>query len=169
MTGEKAGGCCTDLTTDTTEVKEQLVRTATRAHVIEVALVAVAAVAVIIAVATAVWVGLGNREYQRRIRDCTDPQGRCYQQNQRNTAAAVQTILDYIQNVMDPHRLRSEAETLCNVVADVEVTLNIQGDTTVDVDKVLDHYRHCVLENSGLTPAPPAPENPLSTTTTTTR
>ena len=133
---------------------------------LEVVLVALAGLAVTIAAGSAAYLSSVNRDYQRRIRDCTEPQGVCYQQNQKATAEAVGSIFKYIDDTMRPHRLRNEAENLCNVVALVEVTLTIQGRLPVDVNVVLDHYRHCVTENSGNTPPPPLPENPLATTTT---
>ncbi|MCA1842348.1 MAG: hypothetical protein LC792_04005 [Actinobacteria bacterium] len=147
--------------------KKELLHTAEQAARLQIALVALAGLAVVLSSFSAVAVSLGNRRAADRARDCTDPQGTCYQQTRRATAEAIQVILDNQSNLMRPHRLRNEAENLCTVVALVEVTLAVQGHLPVDINGTLDHYRGCVTEQSGGTEPPPLPQNPLNTTTTT--
>jgi hypothetical protein len=127
-----------------------------------VAIVAMAAFITIFSSSTTLLVGLGNRHLQERIRDCSEPQGQCYQQNQKATAKAVQAILDYIDDVMTPHRLRNEAENKC------QVELFARQPTVLNsgAQAALEEYDACVRGRSGGTEPPPIPANPLTTTTT---
>jgi len=144
-------------------IRDRLWKSAKRAQALQVILVIFAAAAVLVSSTTAVFVGVGNRSYQKRIRDCTEPEGKCYQANQAATAKAVQAILDYIDDTMGPHRLRNEAENRC------QVELFARKPTVLDKgsETALKEYDHCVKERSGGTEPPPLPENPLTTTTTT--
>lgn len=142
--------------------RERIVRTTRQAAAYQVALVGLACLAVVISSASAVLVGLSNRRLNERAKDCSEPQGQCYQQTQRTTAAAVQSVLDYIDDSMRPHRLRNEAENLCQV----ELFAGDSPYSRKGVSAAIDFYRACVLRRSGNTEAPPIPPNPLTTTTT---
>jgi hypothetical protein len=144
------------------EAKAELERITRRANTLEIALVGLVGVAVIVASFTAVVLVLGNRKQNQRIEDCTRPEGRCYQQTKRDTGAAVQTVLDYIDATMNPHRLRNEAENKC------QVELFARRPTILDsgAEAALAEYDDCVHRRSGGTDPPPVPQNPLSTTTT---
>lgn len=131
------------------EAKEELIRTAQRAHRLEIALVALAGLAVVVASATAVVVGLGNRSRQA--------------QTQKATASAVQVILDYVDDTMGPHRLRNEAENRCGVEVIYQM---LAGPLVQAADHYTGLYDACVLRRSGITAPPPVPPNPLTTTTT---
>lgn len=144
--------------------REKVVEATRKAEAYRVALVALAALAVVVSTSTAVVVGLANRRLNERTQDCTEPQGKCYQQTQKTTAAAVQSILDYIDESFAPHRLRNEAENKCQV----ETFAGLPAFAQKGVQPALDFYDQCVLRRSGNTAPPPLPENPLTTTTTTT-
>lgn len=143
--------------------REQVVRSTKRANALQVSLVALAAAAVVLSSVSAAVVTLGNRREAERIKDCTQPDGVCYQQTQAATAAAVQAILDYIDDTMGPHRLRNEAENEC------QVELFARHPTILDKgsEPALGEYEDCVHRRSGGTEPPPVPPNPLTTTTTT--
>lgn len=122
------------------EVRHQLIKTTRRVGTLQVLLIALAALAVVISSATAVGVGIGNR---RRA-----------DQTQKATAGAIQIILDYVDATMAPHRLRNEAENLCQVEL-------IAGDPPLirkGLEPSLAFYRECVTRRAGGTPAPPVPE-----------
>lgn len=142
--------------------RQQVVRTTQRAAALQVALVALAALAVVLATSTTVWVGLGNRDYQKRIKDCTDPRGGCYQQQQKATAAAIETILRYIDGSFGPHRLRNEAENSCQV----QLFAGSPPYAAKGVSAALKFYNDCVLMESGNTAPPPIPSIPITTSTT---
>lgn len=78
------------------KAREQVVRTTQRAAALQIALVALAGLAVVLSSVTAAVVAISNRAANQRIKDCSEPTGRCYQETQRTTAAAIQTILDHI-------------------------------------------------------------------------
>lgn len=143
--------------------REQVVRTTQRAAALQVALIALAALAVILSSVSTVIIGLGNRALNERVKDCSEPQGECYQKNQASTAAAVQAILDHIDGLMGPHRLRNEAENTCQT----ELFAGNPAYASKGVQPALDFYNACVLRRSGNTSPPPLPPNPLTTTTTT--
>lgn len=144
------------------ELRHQLASTTQRAVSLQLALVALAAVAVVISSVSGVLFTLGNRANQARIKDCTEPAGRCYRQNQATTAAAIETILRYIDDSLAPHRLRNEAENTCQV----ELFAGSPALAEKGVNPSLDFYDECVLRRSGNTAPPPLPPNPLTTTTT---
>lgn len=140
--------------------RQEVVRVTKRAEALQVALVALAGLAVVVASSTAVVVGLGNRNRAtQNLRDTAARQAR----TEKDTAAAVQVILDYIDDVMAPHRLRNEAENRCQV----ELFAGSPAYATKGVSAALTFYDECVLRRSGLTAPPPVPPNPLTTTTTT--
>ena len=145
------------------EAKEEVVRTSQAYGRRSVTIVALAAVITVASSTSALTVALANRHLQQRIKDCSEPDGKCYQQNQKTTAKAVQTILDYIDAVMLPHRLRNEAENRC------QVELFARRPTVLDrgAPAALEEYDACVRARSGGTEPPPIPQNPLNTTTTT--
>lgn len=134
-----------------------------RTRTFEILLVALAALAVITSSVSTVIIGLGNRSLNERTKDCTEPTGRCYQQTQKTTAAAIQVILDYIDDSIDPHRLRNEAENTCQV----ELFAGTPSFAAKGVAPAVDFYTKCVLARSGNTQPPPVPPNPLTSTTTT--
>lgn len=142
--------------------REQIVRTTQRAAALQVALVVLIGLAVVLSSVTAAVVALGNRAQNERIRDCSEPPGRCYQETQRATAMAIQTILDYIDHSMAPHRLRNEAENKCQT----ELFAGDPSYAAKGVSAALAFYDECVLRRSGNTAPPPVPPNPLTTTTT---
>lgn len=133
-----------------------------RTRVFEILLVGLAATAVVMSSVSAVIIGLGNRALNERVKDCSEPTGRCYQQTQKTTAAAIQVILDYIDDAMGPHRLRNEAENTCQV----ELFAGSPAYAAKGVSASLDFYTKCVLTRSGNTAPPPVPPNPLTSTTT---
>lgn len=144
------------------EARHQIVRTTRRAASLQVALLTLVGLAVVMSSVTAAVVALGNRQANQRIRDCSEPEGRCYQQTQKVTAAAVQSILDYVDAAMKPHRLRNEAENECQV----ELFAGDPSYAAKGVSAALDFYTKCVLQRSGNTAPPPPPPNPLTSTTT---
>lgn len=133
-----------------------------RTRLFEFLLVALAVIAVVLSSVSTVIIGLGNRALNQRVKDCSEPQGKCYQANQKTTAAAIQVILDYIDDSLAPHRLRNEAENLCQV----ELFAGDPAYAAKGVNPALDFYNECVLRRSGNTVPPPLPPNPLTTTTT---
>lgn len=126
-------------------------------------LVATAVAVVIIAMFVGIGVSHSNRQIIHQIQDCSTKEGRCYQENQRTAGAAVQAVLDGMKAQMDPHRLRNEAENLCQV----EVFAIPPSEHGITLEKAVDLYNGCVLRRSGGTEPPPLPKNPYSTTTTT--
>lgn len=145
------------------EAKEQLLRTGQHYGRLSVTVVALAGLAVVASSSITIMVGLGNRRLQERTKDCTEPSGKCYQQTQAATAAAVQSVLDYIDDSMGPHRLRNEAENSCQV----ELFAGDPSFAAKGVQPALDFYNACVLRRSGNTAPPAVPPNPLTSTTTT--
>lgn len=98
-----------------------------------------------------------------RIEDCSSREGKCYKENQKATGEAIQAILEGLQGQVTPHRLRNEAENLCQV--------ELFGGTpplatSVPVEQAVATYIDCVLRRSGGTEPPPLPTNPFTTTTT---
>lgn len=148
------------LAEETRDIRDQLWKSTKRAQAFQVALVALAGMAVIFASTSAVWVGLGNRNYQQRIKDCTEPTGHCFQQTQKATGEAVQVILDYVEDSVAPLRLRLEADHHCLVELFDE-----ENSSTVPL---VEQYDACVTTRSPGSVPPPAPPNPLTSTTTTT-
>lgn len=134
-----------------------------RTRLFEILLVALAVIAVVLSSVSTVIIGLGNRALNQRVKDCSEPQGECYQANQAATAKAVQAILDHIDGTIAPHRLRNEAENLCQI----EVFAGDPPYAAKGVNQALDFYNECVLRRSGNTAPPALPPNPLTTTTTT--
>lgn len=147
---------------ETDKVRNKLERAAQRARHLEVAIVILAGVAVMIASVFTAAIGTGNRQIVERIKDCSEPTGKCYRANQQATAKAVQAILDYIDGSLAPHRLRNEAENMCQV----ELFAGLPAFAQKGVQPALTFYDECVLRRSGNTTAPPLPKNPLTTTTT---
>lgn len=133
-----------------------------RTRLFEVLLVALAVVAVVLSSVSTVIIGLGNRALNERVKDCSEPQGECYQANQAATAAAVQAILDHIDGSIGPHRLRNEAENTCQT----ELFAGDPAYAAKGVSAALTFYNECVLRRSGNIAPPPLPPNPLTTTTT---
>jgi hypothetical protein len=109
-------------------------------------------------------VSRSNNQIVRRIEDCSSKTGRCYQENQKLAGAAIQSILDGFKTQIDPHRLRNEAENLCQVEV-FAVPPEHQGLT---IDRAIDLYTGCVLRRSAGTQPPPLPPNPYTTSSTTT-
>lgn len=144
------------------KARDEIVRTTMRAASIQVALLALVGLAVVVSSASTVIIGLGNRALNERTKDCTDPKGACYQRNQEVTAAAIQVVLDYIDKSFAPHRLRNEAENMCQT----ELFAGDPPFARKGVQPALDFYTECVLRRSGNTVPPPLPPNPLTTTTT---
>jgi hypothetical protein len=107
-----------------------------------------------------------NHTVASRIADCSVPKGRCYQEQRRTTAAAVQAVLDGISGQFAPHRLRNEAENLCQVEIFAEL-LGPPDHTAHTKDEVVGHYKDCVTREAGGIPPPALPANPYNTTTTT--
>lgn len=134
-----------------------------RTRTFEILLVGLAVLAVIMSSVSTVIIGLGNRALNERTKDCTEPTGRCYQQTQKTTAAAIQVILDYIDESFGPHRLRNEAENMCQV----ELFAGTPALAEKGVQPALAFYTECVLRRSGNTAPPSVPPNPLTSTTTT--
>lgn len=150
------------------EVTERLKRTVARARSLEVIIVILAAIAVFLAAGTATYVGYTNHKQNSRIEDCTNQEGKCYQQNQKQTAEAIQTILNYIDAVMAPHRVRNEAENLCSVLVIHEALTDLtRNKTLLDANVYESSYQTCVLGHSGNTPPPSIPNVATSTTVTT--
>lgn len=147
------------------EAKEELIRTSQRYGRLSLTVVAVAGLIAVTSSTATVIVGLGNRQLQHRIRDCSDPGGDCYQRNQKATAEAVQNILDYIDKSITPFRLANEAQNLC------QVALHTRNPTVLEVgaEVAIAEYNACIAARSAGTERPPLPPNPLLTTTTTTR
>lgn len=146
------------------KVRDELHVAAQRARRLEVTIVVLAGLAVTIASVFTAVLGTGNRRIVNQIKDCSEPTGECYQRNQKTTAAAIQTVLDYIDDSIDPHRLRNEAENTCQV----ELFAGFPAFAEKGVQPSLAFYSECVLRRSGNTAPPPVPMNPLATTTTTT-
>lgn len=146
------------------KARDELLRTAQRARRLEFAIVVLAGIAVVFASLFAVLVGAGNRQIVERIKDCSEPTGKCYRANQQATAKAVQSILDYIDRSFAPHRLRNEAENRCGVET---VWQMLSNRPLRDLPFYESAYDICVLSRSGNTAPPPVPPNPLTTTTTT--
>jgi hypothetical protein len=140
--------------------REAVERTARRAHAFEAALIALACFAVIVSSVTAVAVGLGNRHRADRERKAVADRS---EREQKATADAIQVILDYIDRSFSPHRLRNEAENMCQV----ELFAGSPAYAAKGVGPALTFYDECVLRRSGNTAPPPVPPNPLTTTTTT--
>lgn len=145
------------------KVRDELQRAAQRARRLEMTIVILAGVAVMIASVFTAALGVGNRQIAERIKDCSEPTGKCYQRNQQATAKAVQAILDYVDDSLAPHRLRNEAENMCQV----ELFAGLPAFAQKGVQPALTFYDECVLRRSGNTAPPPVPKNPLTTTTTT--
>lgn len=145
------------------EAKDELLRTSQRYGRLSLTVVAFAGLIAVVTSTTTVIVGLGNRQVQERIKDCSEPGGKCYQRTQAATADAVQAILNHIDGVMGPHRLRNEAENQCQV----EVFAGTPALAGTGTQPALKFYDECVLRRSGNTAPPPVPMNPLTTTTTT--
>lgn len=145
------------------EAKEELIRTSQRYGRRSVAIVALAAVMTVFSSSTSLFVGLGNRRLQERIRDCSDPGGKCYQRNQAATAQAVQSILDYIDRSITPFRTANEAQNLC------QIAMHTRNPPVLEVpaERVIAEYHACIEARSAGTERPPLPPNPLLTTTTT--
>ena len=99
-----------------------------------------------------------------RIEDCSSATGRCYQENQARTGAAIQTLLESFKQQLDPHRLRNEAENLCLLYAFAGPPPNRVADKPLE--EAVAFYKQCVLDRSGGTEPPPLPPNPYVTTTT---
>lgn len=125
-------------------------------------LVATAVAVVVIAMSIGIGVSRSNHAIVSRIEDCSTKAGRCYEEQQKTAGAAVQAVLDGMKAQIDPHRLRNEAENLCQV----EVFAIPPERRGLTIERALDLYNGCVLRRSGGTEPPPLPKNPYSTTTT---
>lgn len=142
--------------------REQIVRTTQRVAALQIALVTLAGIAVVLGIGTAVFVGLGNRDYNQRVEDCTTPGGACYERQQRATTAAIETILTYIKETIEPFRVANAAQNRC------QVELFARQPTVLDAgaETALADYAACVAANAAGTEQPEPPPVPLTTTTT---
>jgi hypothetical protein len=144
------------------KAREEVVRTTQRAATLQIALVALAGLAVVLSSVTAAVVAIGNRANNQRIRDCSEPSGRCYQHQQKVTAEAIEAILRYIDESVTPFRQATTAQNYC------QVELFARQPTILDKGSgpALAEYAACVTRDSVGTEQPDPPKVPLTTTTT---